>query len=254
MIRKINDETRYKWNEQCKYEERYIALVDILGFSKWVYDESKNHVFAGILHSLGTLPTQHEAKGTGFERIKTAIISDTLVLSATTSSPTALSDIIYCTYSAFRTFLSEGIMLRGAICRGKLYHEDNIVFGPAMVEAHLLEQHIAIYPRIVLSSQTSSDFFEHNADIANAFIEDTDGIIYLDLYGDMIAAAYAKNDCSAPTAIQNIVYDNLRNSSNNEKIRQKYLWVKEHFNRSLKEQRALGKIDSEAFASWVISD
>ena len=39
---------------------------------------------------------------------------------------------------------------RGGIAFGKLYHKDNIVFGPAMIEAYKIEQE-AIYPRIIIS-------------------------------------------------------------------------------------------------------
>jgi hypothetical protein len=39
-------------------------------------------------------------------------------------------------------------LVRGAVVLGKIYHEEGIIFGPALIEAHRLEKH-AVYPRIV---------------------------------------------------------------------------------------------------------
>ena len=47
----VDEITRARWNDECKYEERYIALLDIMGFSELVYDETYNSTFVGILGS-----------------------------------------------------------------------------------------------------------------------------------------------------------------------------------------------------------
>jgi nitroreductase len=44
---------------------------------------------------------------------------------------------------------TRGIFVRGAVTRGPIYINDEIVFGPALVHAYELEQKAAIYPRIV---------------------------------------------------------------------------------------------------------
>ena len=49
--------------------------------------------------------------------------------------------------------MSKGILLRGGITVGQLCHKDNIVYGPAMVEAYELESKSAIYPRVIVSEK-----------------------------------------------------------------------------------------------------
>ncbi|WP_338988091.1 hypothetical protein KST01_03635 [Fusobacterium animalis] len=49
-------------------------------------------------------------------------------------------DIIYISIE----LLDKGVYIRGGMTYGKLYHENNICFGPAMVEAYSLEQKLYI--------------------------------------------------------------------------------------------------------------
>lgn len=249
----VDEITRARWNDECKYEERYIALLDIMGFSELVYDETYNSTFVGILGSTFTLPQQKIAEGSPFSRVKTAIISDTLVISAPKNVPTALKDILLVVNSIFTSFLNEGIVIRGGISCGKLFHQDNIVFGPAMVEAHLLEQNVAKYPRVILSPNTQIDFFGGDAGVFYSFIQDEDDIPFLDLYSELIVHAYEYDDNHGPNMVRSLVSKYLDNPSTSERIRQKYLWVREHFNAALKEQLDAKRISPEAFSSWLLS-
>jgi hypothetical protein len=44
-----------------------------------------------------------------------------------------------------------GFLTRGAIVIGDLVHRDNVIYGPALVEAVRLEQRVADYPRILVT-------------------------------------------------------------------------------------------------------
>ncbi len=44
----------------------------------------------------------------------------------------------------------RGILCRGAITYGKLIHTDEVLFGPALTEAYILETKVALYPRVIL--------------------------------------------------------------------------------------------------------
>ena len=48
----------------------------------------------------------------------------------------------------------NGIFVRGAMTRGPIYINDEIVFGPALVHAYEMEQKVVIYPRIVVDRAT----------------------------------------------------------------------------------------------------
>jgi hypothetical protein len=47
-------------------------------------------------------------------------------------------------------FLNEGILLRGGLTWGPIFHEKNICFGPAFIRAYHLESKYALNPRILI--------------------------------------------------------------------------------------------------------
>jgi hypothetical protein len=55
-----------------------------------------------------------------------------------------------------------GLLVRGGITIGKLYHSGGVVFGEAMVDAYNLESRVAIYPRVAVSSRVYGSISESN--------------------------------------------------------------------------------------------
>jgi hypothetical protein len=72
------------------------------------------------------------------------------------SSNATTSGLIYL-LSAVRqlalNLLGNGLLMRGAVAKGKLYHVGSVMFGPAFLNAYRIEHEIAKYPRIILSEE-----------------------------------------------------------------------------------------------------
>jgi len=47
--------------------------------------------------------------------------------------------------------LTHGILSRGGVAYGPVFHEERVVFGPAMIDAYDLERNVAKYPRVIFS-------------------------------------------------------------------------------------------------------
>lgn len=45
------------------------------------------------------------------------------------------------------------VLIRGAIVQGELYSENDVIFGPALTSAYMIEEKIARYPRIIASKE-----------------------------------------------------------------------------------------------------
>lgn len=236
--------TRARWNNECKYEEHYIALLDIMGFSKLVNDCSHNSTFVGILGSVIRLAE--------FTQVKTAIISDTIVISSLATNKTALTDVLACVSALYKTFIKEKILLRGAICRGALYHSGNIVFGPAMVAAHEAEETIAIYPRLILLPNLQDNFFTNYPEDEEEFFTDFDGIRCFDWISQVIFHSKLPDKQERLICIQELVQTYTNNSAVPARIQQKYLWLREHFNDSLSLLRQLDKANDFDYDKWII--
>ncbi|MFD6440909.1 hypothetical protein ACFWDG_14065 [Peribacillus sp. NPDC060186] len=77
--------------------------------------------------------------------------SDSLVISRPYHDSNDLWQIIMDLDLVQKTLASDvGIMIRGGLTTGKLYHKGSISFGPAFVAAYHLESKVAKYPRIII--------------------------------------------------------------------------------------------------------
>ena len=70
--------------------------------------------------------------------------------------------------------LHLGFLARGAIVVGDLYHRDNVILGPALLEAHRIESREAFYPRVIVSQEVLAELGELNED------REPDGLIVND--------------------------------------------------------------------------
>jgi hypothetical protein len=130
--------------------------VDILGFSDIIASiPQKPERFQQILSILTALKertetTKHDDGKVILHNRKATSFSDSIVISYPVlewgAGRALCRDLVWLA----RALLMQGILIRGAVTIGSLYHSDGIVFGDALIEAHILETRVAIYPRIVL--------------------------------------------------------------------------------------------------------
>ncbi|WPX99857.1 hypothetical protein Megpolyxen_01765 (plasmid) [Candidatus Megaera polyxenophila] len=151
--------------DEFQYEERVILFLDIIGWKEIIgQNNSVSDLMAEIIGYLvnhhyiyRTVPYKEKvikkAEITGskvnqlFLEVETAICSDNIIISTPIYHEGRL---INKSGNIFRDLLALGVLSRGAITVGNLYHRENIVFGPAMNDVVELEKQ-AIYPRILCS-------------------------------------------------------------------------------------------------------
>jgi len=156
------------------YRERYCAFLDILGFSEIVAGLDQ----AGSAEALRTLLSTMHAAPRGdnirfFEGsdLRAQSISDALLLSAQ-PSPHGLAHLFHNLEGLAVALLEQGFFVRGAVVRGKLYHDERMAFGEGLVRAYRLEQDVVRYPRIMVTADIVKD--------VEAFL-DQDMIDFLDV-------------------------------------------------------------------------
>ena len=73
--------------------------------------------------------------------------------------------------------LDKGYLIRGAVVKGHLYHDNLSVFGDALVRAYVMESTVARFPRIVLSRDVVDDYrsvdHSNDEDIYDSFTNPT---------------------------------------------------------------------------------
>ncbi|WP_146188368.1 hypothetical protein [Methylosinus sporium] len=161
--------------------DKFIGYVDILGFSSLTYavEEGRHFTwdqFAELIKALGTefdkkaihdygptvCPTAPRIQNNLDFQLTQAW--DSVVISTETSPAGAISLVSHC-FKACARLLRHGVMCRGYIARGKIFHLDNVVLGSAHVNAVMKEKHVSFYQQE--GQEDGTPFIEVSPDIVD---------------------------------------------------------------------------------------
>lgn len=166
--------------------QRAIAFIDILGFSELVLkldnDPSLIRQIKDVMNTMARTQAIYETKETT-RRI--SIFSDTIIIS---DERRELGFVLLNTRLVAQELLDRGVLSRGAVIVGNLFHQGNIIFGSGLVEAYRTEQSLAIYPRILLDQELAeivSKWQPSHSFITrwdNVVRQDVDGLWFLDVF------------------------------------------------------------------------
>lgn len=241
------------------YEDRIVVFIDILGF-KELLNETVEKDGNDNINAIDKLVDAYKAirdvwdldaedkttfiKKTAKNSKVITTFSDSVVISF---SVTEKSEIFYTLLEIkwmVMRLLQRNILCRGAMAYGKLIHTDIMLFGPALVEAYILESKAANYPRIILdrsiidlAGQFPSLHHSPNQEIeyVEALLErDLDGMYYIDYF------TKAQDELDDPQydfpgyieMLGNKIRAGMNASKHSSKadIRVKYIWMKEKYN------------------------
>lgn len=225
-----------------EYERRAVAFVDILGFKNIVNDANN---FEKILEIATMIKREKKStdklnKITNSNDFVETYFSDSLIM----STDLRFGGFFYLLkqISFLMQLLAEfGMVARGGIAVGDLYHDGGIVFGPALVEAVFIEQNIAIYPRVVMTKNTFEECVRTYDDIndleqrefylrgmvRNYKNEIDEEFFYVDYLGqnDDSESICDYNDLMTKTKA---IIENAFKSITDKHIREKYIWLKKY--------------------------
>ena len=230
-----------------KYELRAVAFIDLLGFSNIVKDENN---FDKIKNITKYLLTEQKVlnKGNAFEF---TIFSDSIIISATFEYGKFFGfvNIIDC---LLKELAMNGFLARGGISVGNLYHNGNIVFGPALLEAVNIEKNIALYPRVVLTKKSLDKGIEIDDNINDfeyrekfikplfkEFSKNKETYYYIDYLHDNGYIYSGGNDHLDFLKIIKNFIENAYANINDSHIIEKYDWLKDYLIITLREYKNL---------------
>ena len=162
--------------EGFEYQPHLVAFIDILGFKELVNETDRNSAklneILKVLHYLKTweLPDawglelveiEESAQYKGVENFniseitEATIFSDSIVVSvkAERNINERFTSLVANLAALGAKMMEKGILIRGAITIGNLYHKSGVILGKGMIEAYQLELKSAVYPRIILSKK-----------------------------------------------------------------------------------------------------
>jgi hypothetical protein len=176
--------------EPTIYTDRYVAFVDILGFSsivqRSVRDEQQAAELAQILERISNRASPSTFNLQEGDDFKAQSFSDCTVISEKASAKGLLHLTQVVSFLSL-DLLASGVLVRGGIAKGPLHHRDKVVFGPALIEAYGLESRTAKFPRILLDRGTHTDFTQLDVTGQDPHLRpsvklDSDGPPFLDFF------------------------------------------------------------------------
>lgn len=245
------------------YSNKYVAFIDVLGFTDLVYSNSNEKLekYFDIIEMAFEIFKAHKTK------IDKLAISDSIILVSEDTS--ASFKLLLESIKQLQYFLARrDIWVRGGISYGEVFFDtsSNIIVGKGFINAYLLEKE-AKYPRVIIDpliltklNLTRREFYDHFNGQPHQFI--TNGKLIHD-YGlhnlnrltedDSIFVCYAntiifKSTIDSTFLVNenekdlDLIYTHIRkNLYNSQKHYSKYLWLKKYFQEVIFEYQYLLK-------------
>ena len=222
---------------QHKYEEYYIAFIDILGFqelSKTATCEDIYNIFKALKDNSHATLFYNSEDVPAFEHVQHYIMSDIIVLYIRTNIEEAFLALIGTCLRLQHSLLYQNnpILLRGGIAKGQLFIEGNIIYGKGLTEAYQIENTVSIYPRIVFSKALLLDAKQNNQspkrkDWEGMFTRKDDDEFYFVHY---LCTTYMRYFDDIPKCWHHALTrcQSILDSCFNQSIREKYIWLKNY--------------------------
>lgn len=175
----------------ASYTRRYVAFLDILGFKDLISKSVGNPPAVAVdeIRSILDVPEPVKAEQIVFGRIgdisrsghRLTAFSDSIIVT-TDETEQGLMHLLHHVSKIGYRLACLGVLYRGGIANGLVYHDDKQVFGPAVIVAYELERQV-ISPRVVLSSAVVNAGRSAAAPVNEIFKRftrtDDDGAVYV---------------------------------------------------------------------------
>lgn len=216
-----------------------VLVVDELGTGSWMRDsftalalEERASLLSNARGWLGGNPARNSVLS----------YTDNVILAEPIRRPNAPYEVGIVISSAAwyqLTLALQGVLTRGGIAVGQHHGSAELVAGPALMDAHEIEQSLAIYPRVMLSSRAletvRQDGGHYGSGLENSIYNDqlvsnSDGQVFV----HYLSAVDEVDDGVSPDEVfdrhRQVIVDNLNDPHHRERARSKWVWAAGYHN------------------------
>lgn len=229
----------------------YVTFLDILGFSalvRRIREEPElffliREALSGISQYSARLVNSQPIMPTG-ERIhlvRAKHFSDSIILSAP-AEPLGCLLVIEGTAELVTTLLRLGVLVRGGIAHGQLFHDESVVFGEGLIAAYRLESEFADFPRVLIERDVAETMSRLDIDfggigpISELSMQEQDSQLALDFLHPKVLTSVARKQHESLSdflaAIAATLNAELRRDLS-KGVRRKLDYLAAYFNRAL---------------------
>jgi hypothetical protein len=217
-----------------KSEIYIVAYLDLLGITNRIKAKEQQELAMNKLHNLYTFSMQL-TKGIQIEDnkdIQFKIFSDNIIIAKKVASEKKqrvkdIRSLLMCTGHFQELAASDcvGWMMRGGITIGKLFIDDVMVWGEALLKAYYLEDKVANYPRVIIDDNLVKEA-EGCKQLEDYLRKDFDDLHFLNYLCDC-------HYCGQMLMNGFEIMKSEIGSNFDEKIKQKFSWHMNYINAEL---------------------
>lgn len=224
-----------------------VCAIDILGFSQMIVDSCSTGTGDKLLREINYLINKNKQciLPNKYTYGKIKIYTDNMVVAYPIKGDgeEELDEILQNVSEYQFNLALEGLFVRGGISMGDFYINEDIVFGPALLDAHHTESQLACYPRIILDKRATKRLKKYinyydNAPQKSKILIDNDGQWFLN-YLETIFKYYT--ECNNEYEFERIQYELLLKHKRkveelltihkeNTRVWDKYVWTANYHN------------------------
>lgn len=142
---------------QTQYTEKIILFMDILGFRNLVEQKSAEEIKSILKFIYKFLEDDP------LPNYQISHFSDSVILSFELPKNENMAGLLSILRLLIVCLLQmHNILIRGGMCKGTIYHTNEMVFGPGVTQAYVMESKIAIFPRIIVDKCIVDAFHNWN--------------------------------------------------------------------------------------------
>lgn len=224
-------------NENIEYDDYYVAFLDILGFKEIIKTKTCEEiysVFNFIKKDIRAYFSVNCEDISAFDDVKYKIISDSIVVYIKSSIDNAFFALLYTCQKLQVNLLCQEtpVLLRGGISKGSLFVQDDIIYGESLTNAYIIENSVAIYPRIVFEKSLLDEGIKNCKKISPT-INKLNSLFYLRESDELFFINFMPFSLFADINTTFDFVDNILkgcqeyiNSDYDLSIRSKYMWLK----------------------------
>lgn len=223
-------------------KKQLILYFDILGYKAMIEEFKDENQFLELIQSC---IDQSLKILSIFDEIEYAMFSDNFIFvlpfhESDKDASAKLEQFLKLACILQVTFISNSLFIRGSITIGNIYvNKNNFVFGKGLVEAYMLENNEAKFPRIIFSEKLN-DIIKKIHIKSHYYMIDFDKkyfLNYLSYYADLIINRDTSNFPEAKQIVAHLFFNHkylILNSANefanNIRVLNKYKWSMRYHN------------------------
>ena len=181
-----------------EYTKSIVTFIDILGFGDLVRNKTAEEM--GEIIRITEESSQTEQWQVSSSGRRSIVFSDTIISSCPLVGPMGpqchsllFDEIMTVMHLQVKLMDKAGIFVRGALTIGDIHHDEEAVYGPAVIDGYEIESKLCNFPRVVIDPKVLQAFedkealrtidhsYEDDSQIVESLLrQDADGLWFVD--------------------------------------------------------------------------